>query len=168
MFIITVWDPILFTFAVYNFIIIAESLYSKCKQYGIPYCGTEHVTSMYWNVCLMMVTCNRNMKQLYIIEYIVVFWLNDILVKTQYIGNAKKICYYDTPPMKIPCIFTVHFILTTEIFFTLNQIWCDPIATYLSDPALCQTHYDYTLLFLNVHRIRHKCVTFKMHKQITL
>jgi len=51
---------------------MSEILHSKCKQYGIPYCGTEHVMSMYLNVCLMMVTCNRNTYQLYII-YIVVF-----------------------------------------------------------------------------------------------
>jgi len=29
-------------------------------QYGIPHCDTEHVMSIYWNVCLMMVTCTRN------------------------------------------------------------------------------------------------------------
>ena len=40
----------------------------------------EHVKFMYWNVCLMMVTSNRIMQQIYIVEYIVVFWLKDILI----------------------------------------------------------------------------------------
>jgi hypothetical protein len=35
---------------------MSEILHSKCNQYWIPYCGTEHVISIYWNVCLMMVT----------------------------------------------------------------------------------------------------------------
>ena len=35
---------------------MSEILHSKCKQYEIPYCSTEHVMSMYLNVCLMMVT----------------------------------------------------------------------------------------------------------------
>jgi len=52
MFSATVWDPILFTLAVYNsrhydieqfIIIMSEILYGKCTQYGIPYCGTKHV-----------------------------------------------------------------------------------------------------------------------------
>jgi hypothetical protein len=28
-------------------IIMSEIVQSKCKQYEIPYCGTEHVMSMY-------------------------------------------------------------------------------------------------------------------------
>jgi hypothetical protein len=28
-------------------IYMSEILYIKCKQYGIPYCGTEHVMCMY-------------------------------------------------------------------------------------------------------------------------
>ena len=71
---------------------MSEILHSKCKQYGIPYCGTEHVTSMSWNVCLIMVTVTETCGRLYIIEYIVVFWLNDILVNTiiQRDGCYKK------------------------------------------------------------------------------
>ena len=44
----------------------------------------------------MMVTCNQNMKQLYIIEYIVVFWQNDILVSTatQWDGSYQT-SFYD-------------------------------------------------------------------------
>ena len=38
---------------------MSEILHSNCKQYWIPYCSTEHVMSMYWNVCLMMVTVNE-------------------------------------------------------------------------------------------------------------
>ena len=30
-----------------QFIVISEILHSKCKQYGIPYCGTENVMSVY-------------------------------------------------------------------------------------------------------------------------
>ena len=39
-----------------------------------------------------MDTFNRNMQQLYIIEYIIVSWLNDILVSTttQRDGSYKK------------------------------------------------------------------------------
>jgi hypothetical protein len=43
---------------------MSEILHSKCEQYGIPYCGTEHFMSMYWNACLMTVTvtetCSSN------------------------------------------------------------------------------------------------------------
>jgi len=35
---------------------MSEILHSTCKQYGIPYCSTEHVMFMYNNVCVMMVT----------------------------------------------------------------------------------------------------------------
>ena len=35
---------------------------------------------MYWNVCLMVVTVTETCSKLHIIEYIVMFWLNDILV----------------------------------------------------------------------------------------
>ena len=35
--------------------------------------STEHVMSMYWNVCLMMVTVTETRSKRYIIEYIVVF-----------------------------------------------------------------------------------------------
>ena len=62
---------------------MSEILHSKCKQYGIPYCCTEHVMSMYWNVYLLMVTVTETCSKLYIIEHIVVFWLNDILVSTK-------------------------------------------------------------------------------------
>jgi len=59
---------------------MSEILHNKCKQFGSHAISTKHVVSMYWNVCLMMVTCNRKMEQLCINEYIVVFWLNDFLV----------------------------------------------------------------------------------------
>jgi len=71
---------------------MSEILHNKSKEYGIPYCGTEHVMSMYWNVCLMMVTVTETCSNLYIIEYIVVFWLSDISVgtTTQRDGSYKK------------------------------------------------------------------------------
>ena len=34
--------------------------------------------SMYWNVCLMMVTVTETYSKLYIFEYIVMLWLNDV------------------------------------------------------------------------------------------
>jgi len=42
--------------------------------------STEHVMSMYWNVCLMMVTVTETRSKLYMIEYIIVSWLNHVLV----------------------------------------------------------------------------------------
>jgi len=59
---------------------MSEILHEKCQQYGIPYCGTDHVMPTYWKVCLMKVTVTETCSKLYIIEYIV-FWLNDILVE---------------------------------------------------------------------------------------
>ena len=44
--------------------------------------------SMYWNVYLMMVTVTETCSKLYIIEYIVVFWLNDLLLVLQRNGMA--------------------------------------------------------------------------------
>jgi len=61
---------------------MSEILHNKSKEYGIPYCGTEHVMSMYWNICLMMDTVTETCSELYITEYVVVFWLNDISVST--------------------------------------------------------------------------------------
>ena len=67
----TIWDPILWHWTyhiVYNVnnmeshtVALNMSHFFQYKQYGIPYCGTVHVMSMYWNVCLVVVTCNRNM-----------------------------------------------------------------------------------------------------------
>jgi len=71
---------------------MSEILHNKSKQYGIPYCSTEHVMSMYWNVCLMMVTVTETCSKLYITEYIVVFWLNDILVSTTLRNSSYKKC----------------------------------------------------------------------------
>jgi hypothetical protein len=53
------------------------------------YVSTEHVVSMYWNVCLMMVTVTESCSRFYTIEYIVVFWLNDILISTITQGDGS-------------------------------------------------------------------------------
>ena len=51
-----------------------------CHNIGSHTVSTEHAMSLYWNVCLMMFTVTETCIKLYIIDYIVVFWLNDILV----------------------------------------------------------------------------------------
>ena len=67
---------------------------SKCKQYGIPYCGTDHIMSMYLNVCwwwwLVTETCDS-----LILLHILLFWLNDISVSTttQRDGSYKKLVF---------------------------------------------------------------------------
>ena len=53
--------------------------------------STEHVTSMYWNVCLLMFTITETYSELYIIECVVVFWLHDTLV-LQHNGMAAIKC----------------------------------------------------------------------------
>jgi len=77
---------------------MSEILHSKCKQHGIPYCSTEHVMSMYWNVCLVMFTLTETCSKLYSIEYIVVFWLNDFLVRTltQRVGSYQTFLNYES------------------------------------------------------------------------
>jgi hypothetical protein len=46
---------------------------------------------MYCNVCLIMVTVTETCSKFYIIEYIVVFWLNDILVSATTASSDHKI-----------------------------------------------------------------------------
>ena len=54
--------------------------------------------SLYWNVYLMMVTVTETCSKLYIIEYIVVFWLNDILVRHDVVDIT---IYYPHPALGI-------------------------------------------------------------------
>ena len=63
--------------------------------------STEHAMSTYWNFYLMMVTLTETCSKLYIIEYIIVFWLNDVLLVVQHNGMApikpsnKLVCFLD-------------------------------------------------------------------------
>jgi hypothetical protein len=94
-----------------------------------------------------------------------VFWLNYILVRTQYVGNAKKVSYYDSPPMKIICILRCISYSRQKFFHIKSKMVWSYCNILFRSSSLTDTLRLCTSI-LNFQSIRHKCVTFKMHKQI--
>jgi len=52
---------------------MSEIVHSNCKQYWIPYCSSEHVKSMYGNVCLMMVTLTETCSSFTLLNVLLCF-----------------------------------------------------------------------------------------------
>jgi hypothetical protein len=119
-------------------------------MYWITYCSTEHCMSMYWNVCLMLVTVTETCSKYYIIEYIVVLWLNDISVTTttQRDGSYKKYIFF---------LFQLNAnnVLNTYIYHLLNFWHRSFIFNSNKSPTLYKNfsvHYRDVCLQLNMFR----------------